>query len=92
MTFIIDRDCYPDKEAPEGTNLNATGVMGPGNYTGDGSELKIKFKLLDDDQTVLYEGRMSEIDFEPLDCFGEPNAGCTGIQYYDIATEEWVWI
>jgi len=28
-------------------------------------------------------------EFEPLDCFGTPNAGCTRIDYNDPATGKW---
>jgi hypothetical protein len=54
-----------------------------------------KFEMYDDDQELYYTGRIvgrtpgdtntkdfsDYIGFEPLDDFGEPNAGCTGIKY-----------
>lgn len=44
-----------------------------------------KFRMLDGDDEVYYEGLSIETDetdgFEPLDEFGMPNAGCTDIQY-----------
>jgi hypothetical protein len=44
-----------------------------------------EFRMLDDDGNVYYEGictdNESENAFRPLDEFGEPNAGCTSIQY-----------
>lgn len=46
-----------------------------------------KFRLYDDDKTLYYEGFMvhdgSSDGFEPLDDFGEPNAGCTRIAYWE---------
>ena len=46
-----------------------------------------KFRLLDDDGEVYYEGYSNDSDsekaFSPLDDFGRPNAGCTEIQYLE---------
>ena len=46
---------------------------------------KYKFRMLDDDGNLYYEGYSndcnSEKAFAPLDDFGMPNAGCTEIQY-----------
>jgi hypothetical protein len=43
------------------------------------------FRLLDGDNKVYYEGLSDDCDsesaFDPLDDFGEGNAGCTEIQY-----------
>ena len=44
------------------------------------------FRLLDDDGEVNYLGRFlgdpkSQEAFGPLDDYGEPDSGCTGIQY-----------
>lgn len=91
MAWIIDRDLLAEDDpasdrAKPGTNDNAVGVMGPRRYKGDGSELKKRFRMLDDDGTVYYEGRC-DTDHDdnalgPLDDFGTPNAGCTTIQYW----------
>lgn len=82
MPFIIDIDHMPEPGARPGTNANAVGVRGPRRYQGDGSELAQAFRLLDDDRNVYYEGRSDDASsFEPLECFGAPNAGCTTIQY-----------
>lgn len=97
MPFIIDVDHIKDPNAQPGTNQNAVGVMGPSDYTGDGSELKQKFRLYDDDNVLYYEGRMrddvleatEELAFEPLDCFGDPNAGCTRMDYLSSKTGKW---
>jgi len=44
-----------------------------------------RFRLLDGDSEVYYEGLSDDCDsgnaFAPLDDFGEGNAGCTEIQY-----------
>lgn len=60
--WIIIKDQIADKSEPEGTNLNAKGLIGPGIATerdmqrlrnGEGQ----KFRLLDDDGEVYYIGR-----------------------------------
>lgn len=102
--FKITRDFIADKDAPRGTNLNASGVMGPrGMSDNDAARLNagegIKFRLLDDDRNVYYHGRRletsdsdafydSETELAPLDCFGLPNAGCT-IQEEKNADGKW---
>jgi len=42
-----------------------------------------KFRMFDDDMNLYYEGRITGgyDGFEPLDDFGQPNAGCTSIEY-----------
>jgi len=49
------------------------------------SLLKHRFRLLDDDGEVYYEGVSDDCDsqraFAPLDDFGEGKAGCTEIRY-----------
>lgn len=50
-----------------------------------------RFRMLDDDGQVYYEGYMVPFEdhddnsdgFEPLDDFGMPNSGCTELQYWD---------
>lgn len=62
-----------------------------------------KFRLLDDDETLYYEGRiliagdncLDELGgggFEPLDEFGMPDSGCTGIQYFNEEDGEWEYL
>ena len=50
--------------------------------------LKHRFRLLDDDGEVYYEGlsddRDSQRAFDPLDDFGLGYAGCTEIQYLEM--------
>ena len=81
MPWIIDKDYLPEPGAKEGTNANAVGVAGPHDYRGDGSELKVRFRMYDSDGVLYYEGRAHAASFEPLDHFGKPNAGCTTIKY-----------
>jgi|TARA_R110000822_G_scaffold156219_2_gene296003 hypothetical protein len=83
MAWIITKDILGDEP-------NAVGVTGPRNASkaaladlaaGGGHA----FRLLDGDGEAYYLGRSSSSDddaaFEPLEDFGEPNAGCTDIQY-----------
>lgn len=89
--WIITRDCDPDTSAPEGTNLNATGLTGPRRATDEQcAKLRagegVQFRMYDDDDVLMYEGRLlgdntSEDGFGPLDDFGTPNAGATRIDY-----------
>ncbi len=87
MAWVIDKDHIADADARPGTCRNAVGLMGPRGYKGDGSELTHRFRILDDDGEVYYEGRCDTCDddnaLEPLDNFGTPNAGATTIQYWD---------
>ena len=103
MAFIIDTDHTAEAGTPEGTNLNAVGITGPRDAStaalaqlaaGAGEQ----FRMYDDDDQLYYEGRWvadpSVADeafegFEPLDCFGTPNAGCTRLDYRNEHTGEW---
>lgn len=92
--WMIDIDHSPDTNSPEGTNVNAKGVTGPHDiapailkrlHAGEGRP----FHMKDDDGEFYYTGRIitpvdeeqGEMDFAPLDDFGEPNAGATEIWY-----------
>lgn len=86
--WIIDVDHMPEPGAKPGTNANAVGVIGPSHYKGDGSECRYRFRMYDDDGNLYYEGRANDICFDPIDDFGEPNAGCTRI---DFRNEEGTW-
>ena len=85
--WIIDKDHTYDTNTT--ANLNAIGVTGPRNADPEllaqlsQPTTGTPFRLYDDDDILYYEGRIiGEFDgFEPLDDFGEPNAGCTGIRY-----------
>lgn len=52
-----------------------------------------KFRLLDDDRNVYFEGESNncedEVAFAPLDYFGLPGYGCTIIQYYNEDVKRW---
>lgn len=76
--WIITRDIL------DGKNVK---IVGPNNISpelhsqlnrGEGEE----FQLYDDDRELYYEGRIvGDYDgFEPLDDYGEPNAGCTSVK------------
>lgn len=49
--------------------------------------LKHRFRLLDDDGEIYYEGLsddcVSQRAFAPLDDFGKGYAGCTEVHYFD---------
>lgn len=48
------------------------------------------FKMFDDDGILYYSGlTKKDADFDPLDDFGTPNAGCTEIQYYNPLTKKY---
>ena len=50
------------------------------------ASLKHRFRLLDDDGEIYYEGLSNDCDsqraFAPLDDFGKGYAGCTEIHYF----------
>ena len=41
-----------------------------------------KFRMYDDDGNLYYEGVCTELEFDPLDDYGMPNAGCTYMKYW----------
>lgn len=65
---------------------SSVGVEGPYG-TNDSITLTQTFRLVchDGDETdVMAEGMASAgVDFEPLDDYGTPNWGCTGIEYLE---------
>lgn len=77
--------------AQPGTTSNAVGLIGPGNATAEDIELPDRFRMYDGDGELYYEGVTNALScrkpdvtgFEPLDDFGEPNAGCCEIRYYN---------
>lgn len=89
MAYLITKDLVDN---------TAVGVEGPALAdirvlarlkNGEGEE----FRMLDDDRNLYYEGRFiddseneewqREAEFQPLDCWGLPNAGAVIIQYRD---------
>lgn len=70
----------------EGTDLETrVGFTSP-DYV-EGTELPFKFRMKDDDGEIYYWGlsddNNSEEAFAPLYDLGEPDAGCTSIEYYN---------
>lgn len=48
------------------------------------------FRMFDDDGELYYSGYAKpDADFDPLNNFGMPNAGCTEIQYYNSKTDQY---
>jgi hypothetical protein len=88
--WIITRDMF--------TGGDDMGVTGP-QWIATDIKLRLEagegrnFRLKDDDGNVCYYGRYIGPDteelFGPLDDFGEPNAGCTMIEYLVEATHDW---
>ena len=75
------------------------GTFGPRNTAFTQLQLtthpaRMAFRMYDDDHTLYYEGFLVDPDeecdlFEPLYEFGEPNAGCTIIEYLNPDTGEY---
>jgi len=73
--------------------------MGHGDMLPDNAE---RFKLYDCDGKQYYQGILftlpmaksyfDDVEFSPLDDFGMPNAGCTGIKYRNRATGKWEYL
>jgi len=62
-------------------------IINDGEYTGEVSgnkdKCKHKFRLLDDDEEIYFEGLSgNSSSFDPLDEFGS-GFGCTDIQYFE---------
>lgn len=79
MAFAITVDHIDDGDSlrtigPRGTKLTYDDIV---NHP----QAK-PFRMFDDDGELYYEGFLvGEDEFQPLDCFGMPNSGCTTIQY-----------
>lgn len=93
MPWTITKDHIADADAPEGTNRNAVGIIGPRGAKLTREQIlnhpqAKKFRMLDDDGNVYYEGSIAvtdddgdEAEYGPLSDFGAPNAGATSIEY-----------
>lgn len=99
MGWIITKDHITDGAEKAPSNLNAVGLVGSSEIdpedvvrltAGEGEP----FRMFDDDGNLYYEGRFLEgkdtedleaAEFQPLDNFGTPNAGCTYIEYKDAS-------
>jgi hypothetical protein len=84
--WIVTQDHLDDKKVE---------VIGPSNASPEQiEELKAgageTFKMYDDDGELYYTGRIigDYCGFEPLDDYGEPNAGATEIKYKNDK-DEW---
>jgi hypothetical protein len=93
--WTITKDHIADFSKPRGTNSNAEGmVVNVGNAKFTHNEIlsmtdKEYFQMTDDDDELYYEGYIiGDYDgFEPLDDFGQPNAGATTIKYLNNSGE-----
>lgn len=94
MAYLITKDLLENKAASvKGPALADIRVL-ERLVNGEGEA----FRLLDDDRIPYYEGRFIDdseneewqptAEFQPLDAYGMPNAGCTIIQYKN-ADGEW---
>ena len=97
--WTITRDLIADKDAPEGTNANAKGIVGPRDCELTSEQIRRhpdaeKFIMKDDSGESYYHGYYVELgeteegEFYPLDDFGMPNAGCSEI-WYKNKNGEW---
>lgn len=85
--WMITKDHLAQPDEP-----NAVGTIGPHhNLPLTQKEIRnhpkrVYFKMYDDDGNLYYEGYIvhskgyQSCDFQPLDDFGAPNAGCTEIR------------
>lgn len=97
--WTITLDCQAGPNDKPGTNANAAGMVGPRGATLTSEEIQnhpeaVKFRMFDDDDEEYYDGFIivgeeNEAEFMPLDNFGEPNAGCTTIEFLNKKTGEW---
>ena len=80
ITWVITQDCGVVNDC-ENATAEQIKLLAEKGFTE-------KFKMLDDDGELYYIGQAKPgADFEPLDDFGMPNAGCTEIQYMNPKTE-----
>lgn len=88
--WLITIDRLLLAEAPPKQSRSRVGTIGPSGCALTEDDIKFlphtKFRLFDDDGELYYEGLFvgditSELAFGPLDDFGEPDAGCTRIDY-----------
>jgi len=91
MPFIITKDLFNQFSGGKDSHFKSrVGMIGPKDcfLSADDFVTAKIFRMLDADGEVYYEGRYvpnpvtgGEDLFEPLDCLGTPDAGCTTIQY-----------
>lgn len=80
--WIITKDYEGGTGYPEGTYLNAKGLVGPEDADDSISDNMARFSMYTDDKEILYTGKIygDYSGFEPLDDFGTPNSGATLIK------------
>jgi hypothetical protein len=98
--WVITRtllDCLDGEAGTRSAGTTLPKLMGTGKTAEEmaaiakAEGLTLRFRMLDDDDQVYYEGYMIPFDqhndssdgFEPLDDFGEGNAGCTRLDYWE---------
>ena len=93
MPWTITKDYIANETAPQPSNANAVGMVGPRNAKLNAEQIighpqARKFRIKDDDGKLYFEGVMvitpedgDDAEFRPLDDFGTPNAGATSIEY-----------
>lgn len=96
MSFKITKDHLWTKSDPYPSGV---GTYGPRGIT-DEEVAKLdkgeghRFRMYDDDGELYYSGlylgdKNSEDAFEPLDCYGTPNAGAVRIDYINDVNGKW---
>ena len=93
--WILTRNHLEYEERSEGVTQKV--VLGPRNI-GENLETALRrgegsaFRMYDDDGNLYYSGKIvgDYSGFEPLDDYGEPNAGCTDIKMIDKKSKKWV--
>ncbi|HLM59883.1 MAG TPA: hypothetical protein VK308_03665 [Pyrinomonadaceae bacterium] len=82
-----------DRFAAEIEGRSAVGVGSVGIDQIDEKTLTEKFRLLDDDGVIYFDGvsddSTSQNAFDPLDDFGQLDSGCTEIQYFNKETRRY---
>ncbi len=81
--FIIDTDHInkDEKDVPSRAGWKSRNFV-------EGTPLPFKWRTMDGDGEIYYEGRSSEEDFKPLD-FATADAGCVSIEYHNPTTGRW---
>ena len=75
----IDRDYI--SERPD-TDVGTRSRSWPTEFGAGYPLALIRFRMIDGDGEIYYGGRCTPAtEFEPLDNFGMPNAGCTSIEF-----------
>ena len=93
MPWTITKDFIAEPDAPQPSNRNAVGVVGPRGAKLTAAQIVShpearRFRMKDDDGELYYDGLTviaaadgEEAEFHPLWDVGTPNAGATSIEY-----------